>query len=143
MKYLIVLLAILIGSCSTEEDLELFEIYFQNDTNQTLDIRLYDGVDSLDFSNQTGQFTILPSEKTKVCEYQNEQFIGYNFCSGQIVFEFPNGKGHFCHGSINNSRCFDNDTRYIFNSRDAFISNGTEYTFHITQEDFENAYELP
>ena len=141
--YLLILVNLL--ACSIEEEVEHFQIFFENQSDYELEVILYDGVDSLDFSNEIDQFRLNSDQRVKVCDYSNSQFIGYTFCSGQIIFRFPDEKGHFCYGGGNNGRCFDNDPtgRYLFVSTDAFIQDGNEYTFVITQDDYVNAYDIP
>jgi hypothetical protein len=61
-------------------------------------------------------------------------------------YVFDNGKGYYCERSANNTNlselCFFND-KNPFSSSQRLPNNGNGVLFTITQEDFENARELP
>ena len=73
--------------------------------------------------------------------YTNEAFKGLFGKVDSIVFKFENGKGYICTGEPSDEICFENRNAF---DKEGFIDlNKNRYEFVITQEDFENAHNLP
>ncbi|MGV6827853.1 MAG: hypothetical protein ACWA45_00490 [Flavobacteriales bacterium] len=79
------------------------------------------------------------------CVYSSEVFLGFSCDYDSLVFKFDNDKGYICslRSNDNSNICFNSKNPYIFNDED-FISLGNNtFEFIVTQEDYENAYDLP
>lgn len=73
--------------------------------------------------------------------YNSVNFLGLFGNIDSIVIKFENNKGYSCTGELSNNLCFQN--KNAFDIED-FISLGNNaFEFEITQEDYDNAYDLP
>ncbi len=79
------------------------------------------------------------------CNYMGTGALGYQYCEiDSIKFTFNNNKGYICvFGRGDNSFCFPSGET-PFESNPKFVKKGNRvFEFTITQEDYENAQELP
>ena len=134
------LLLFFITSCTdTEERDEInFVVNINNNTNQQLSVRGYNSQNVLEFD-----YTISSMSNGAEINYSAETFGGYINGSDSIIFSYPNSKGYICDLRQNgNNLCFQN--KNIFGDQSDFnnITNNT-FEFVITQDDFDNAYDLP
>lgn len=134
------ILFLLITSCTQKDKFENYKLYVRNNTSQEINIITFKN------NNETNNITISTNERGLACFYEENVFSGYNYsiCNiDSLKIVFPNNKGYLCDASITNSFCFGNDiTPWSYNEK--FINTtGDTYEFTITEEDFENALDLP
>jgi len=84
-------------------------------------------------------------ENSPICSYVDENFRGMfvNYCGiDSVAIKFNNGKGYI--STKNNSGDFNfSNKRNPLLPNGGFKANGNIYEFIVTQQDFENAFELP
>jgi hypothetical protein len=136
---LVTTFVLIIFNCTDTNEREAvnYNINFKNSTDQILNITGYDNLDQLVLN-----YNINPNKINNSCSYQSEVFLGFSCEADSLVFLFQNGKGYSCSLIINDSNlCFLNKSPYI---QDDFENlQGNTYEFEITQEDFNNAFDLP
>lgn len=135
-------------SCTTEESKMSFSVVVENQSSEPLNISLfYDdfGVKTL-FVEQ-----LLNPLETYNCSYSKEIFTGFHGCLNSnsrgidsISIVFSNSKGYICvDNSADQALCLLKGPS-LFGGAEAFQSLGdNNYKITITQDDFENAFELP
>ena len=127
-------------SCTEEGKFETYHFYIKNNTNQVINIITYNNNVEIDNIN------INSNQRGLNCSYEESFFSGYNpnFCDfDSIKIVFPNDKGYMCNISGSNNLCFENGAT-LFSINEKFIFNQENtYEFTITQEDYENANDLP
>ncbi len=146
-KFIVIILFCLVG-CTKEEKSELIEIKINNEANVDLQIKFYDQSDAL------LDTIFIESQSIYECSYlsENGYFQSIRLCSrqdffanfGKVEFIFANNKGYQCTLSTNNL-CFS-DSRNDFLNSDAsdFIEiSKNVYSFVLTQQDFNSAFDLP
>ncbi|WP_420604217.1 hypothetical protein [Flagellimonas sp.] len=136
---MILLIMFIICSCTDESAQHDFSISISNNTNISLEIRC--------FSEHKLQLQkiINQGDTFKICEYSSESFYGMAGCKlDSMVVDLNNSKGYI------DIRLDNNQNTYRFlNGKSIFIqgmgfqNNGNNYEFLITQQDYENAHELP
>lgn len=134
----IFILALSFYSCTdTNERLDNFSTVFRNASLQTLTIKGFDNQNNLVFENIVNSL-----ENGQQCDYDAEVFLGFSCQADSLIFKFENGKGFICVFLIeNNDFCFLNKNPYDSNDYESLGNNN--FQFSITQQDFENAFELP
>ncbi|MEX0597940.1 MAG: hypothetical protein WD512_15735 [Candidatus Paceibacterota bacterium] len=142
MKHFIILVSITIflSSCTSEPKEYNFKASIKNESSVLVTITGYDSANNLKINE-----IINPNETKLNCEGLSEFFQGY-ICGGDsLIFKFPNGKGYICAGRITNNQpelCFPNKTP--FGNDPSFVDLGNRnYQFIITEEDYNNAFDLP
>ncbi|MDN6317942.1 MAG: hypothetical protein L0J59_10780 [Lactococcus lactis] len=139
MKKILILIGILLFSCTDEPDINNYNLEIQNNSNENLNIEAYfEG-------NLISNINLSANNSGLECTYSDESFIGYKLTQCQIdsiIFKFENNKGYI--SAINNPSALDfpNDTNpFGFSSK--FVLNNNVYQFIINQDDFDNANDLP
>ena len=143
---LAILAIVLYTSCTTEPNSFDFSIKIINGSNQSFVMELY-SIGDLYQSN-----TVKP-EGSYTCTYYAEFFYGFSGCNqsntrsiDSIIIRFENDKGYTCidrnSGEVNQN-CIPKKSFFIENEQTFSKIGATDYEFLITQEDFENAFELP
>ena len=133
------LLIFLVLSCTDEPNETNFNVSIQNSTENLLEIRAY-----LETENV---FTVAlnPGDNGPSCNYIDENFRGIflNNCGiDSLVMKFNNDKGYI--STDTNSGNFNfSKMRNPLLANGGFQNKRNIYEFLITQEDFENAFELP
>lgn len=140
LNRIIILLAIVFSqSCTEEAVINSYSVSVINNTNSLLEIRCFSERKLL------VQKTIGQMESIKLCEYTGEFFYGLSGCEkDSLVIQFENSKGYIdvrIRNKENNYR-FENE-KSIFVQGNWFENMGNAYEFLVSQEDFENANELP
>lgn len=78
------------------------------------------------------------------CNTTGEFFPGYACGADSIVFKFGNGKGYACAPRITNTASLCWEEKSPFGNGEFFVSSdGRNFNFIITEEDFQNANDLP
>jgi len=147
MKRLIFLVGLAIVSCAdtNERDEILFTVRLKNNSNEEIQIKGYSSPSNI----PEFDFTISPFNLGGEISYRAEAFLGYVNGYDSITFKFPNEKGYICSIRVSNSQpklCFLNEKSPFGNdpNNPPFNEIGNNiYEFEITQEDYENAFELP
>jgi hypothetical protein len=142
MKRLIFLFFItsIILSCTTEPKESEFSLFIKNNSEQSINVKSYlNGT----FISESDLFS---GNRSFNCIYNSEFFLGYKLTSCSIdslVLKFSNNKGYI--SSINYISTYDfPDDMSPFGASSKFIDLGNNvYEFEITQEDYENSFELP
>lgn len=136
--YLVVTLLTL--SCTDEPTLNTYNVSIKNNSSQTVNVFTYLN------NNLISNVSLGTSKSGLNCTYTDENFRGYKFTECQIdsiVFRFDNNQEGYI-SDINNPSTFDfPNSNNPFGYSTKFVGTDTTYEFIITQEDFENAYELP
>ncbi len=136
----IFLLILTISFCSctdTNEQLGNYSTVFRNASLQTLTIKGFDNQNNLVFENIVNSL-----ENGQQCNYDAEVFLGFSCQADSLIFKFDNDKGFICVFLLeNNNFCFLNKNPYDSTDYESLGNNNFQFT--ITQQDFENAFELP
>ncbi len=132
------MLALSVYSCTdTNERLDNYTTVFRNASMQTLTVTGFDNQNNLVFEN-----IINSSDVGQQCNYDAEVFFGFSCQADSLIFKFENSKGYICvFLRDNNDFCFLNKNPYDSTAYESLGNN--KYQFTITQQDFEDAYELP
>lgn len=141
MKPLIFLLCILICSCTdtNERPLKNFKTQIKNGSTASLTVKGYNSI-----NQETINELLEPNEIGVDCEGLLEVFIGMTCEADSIVFRFSNDKGYICSlRQSNHDFCFGYKHPFVGNETFYTFLGDNTYEFTITQQDFENAFELP
>jgi hypothetical protein len=142
MKKLLIISSIILASASCsgpEPDLIEYKVSIFNQTTQSLIIEGYTVFNELKF-----EIEIPSGERGGMINYPADTFLGYRNKSDSIVTKFSNGKGYICADrELANSRCFNGRSPLSTSEIDFIILGNNSFEFVITQEDFDNAFELP
>ena len=126
-------------SCTDEPDQHNFSVSIKNDSDSVIEIKC--------FSEKTLQIqkNLNPGESSKICDYTSESFFGLSGCEkDSLVIEFSNSRGYIDKRIGNNQNEYRfSDDKSIFIQGIGFKNSGNDYEFIITQEDFDNAFDLP
>lgn len=144
MKHLFFYIAALmvLFSCTDRgegDDLKVFNVNIFNSSNTNFIIRGYNTQDDLEF-----EYNINTLEDAGNVTYLSNFFDGYRNDADSIVVVFPNSKGYICDlRQSGNSLCFPNKNLLI--GLPSFFNDlgNNNYQFTITQDDFDNAFDLP
>jgi hypothetical protein len=127
-------------SC-VEEELFRYEAIVQNNSSQSVTVYIY----SLFDFPPSDSVIITPNSEISICDYYLGFYAGFACEIEAFKYVFDNGKGYFCERGANTNNvseiCFFNDKNPFASNR--LPNNGSGVLFTITQEDFENARELP
>ena len=133
---------VLLVSCTTEEELSEFSLTTLNSSNESLTIEIYD-------IGGLFQSVALEPNSMSECNYSSRIFRGFSQCNNSergidsVIIRFQNGKGYCCKSSLDNVFCLAAKELFV-NNPETFEQLGErEYRFTITQEDFDNAFDLP
>lgn len=128
-----------LSSCTDEPEQYNFTVSIKNNTNTDLEVKFF-------YENTLQTQKILnQGETSKICDYYGEFFIGLSGCvKDSVVVDFKNSKGYIDKRLDNsqNTYRFPNG-KSIFLQGMGFKNINNTYEFVITQEDYENAHELP
>jgi hypothetical protein len=151
MKDIFFLLSIFFGGCAVllstscvEPEGFTFDAIVENNSSENIKVIVYrstiTGFSPIDSVN------IISNTEASVCSYYESFYAGFGCEIGAFKYVFDNGKGYFCERGANRNNvseiCFFND-KNPFSSSQRLPNNGNGVLFTITQEDFENARELP
>ncbi|HBS12777.1 MAG TPA: hypothetical protein DEO36_09590 [Flavobacteriaceae bacterium] len=129
---------LLLNNCTDEADEHTYITRFKNVSSTTIEIKGYDSRDNLVFDE-----TILTNNTSSDCTRSAESFLGISCNIVSVEIKFNNNKGYVC-GKLNtNGLCFLNEKSPLGNDPSFVNLANYTYEFVITQEDFENAYDLP
>ncbi len=139
MKWLIIcsLLRLFLG-CIEEPEEFTYSANIKNNSNNSFEIFGYSN------SNVLVVNEIIPPDSKNTCEYSSPDFFGYTCYLDSLVLQFNNGKGY-----INDLRATATDQYGFTDGRNILTYVGYqlisdyEYEFIITDEDYENAHDLP
>lgn len=140
--FLIALFALLSSGCPFGQEPEDFKYdsFVSNESSSSVIIYIYD----LPNNPPLDSVRIEPGGTEIICFYIDNFYAQFGCLVGALKFFFENGKGYYCEkgiGGINTTEnCFLMDKDPFLSRRLPENGNGTIFT--ITQEDFENAYEL-
>lgn len=138
MKYLLIFISLFIFGCNDESELTEFTSKFRNETSSELNIKGYNVPRDLVFDE-----TVLSSQSTSDCVTFSESFLGISCSMDSIVFIFNNNKGYISTTFGNNFYSFSNKSPHDGSELSFSNLDNNTYEFIITEEDFENAFELP
>ena len=138
MRYLLIFFFFAYG-CTDEPDLYNYEVSVLNNSTENLTIETYlEGVIDSNVNIENGVSGLK-------CSYSDDKFRGFKFTEclmDSIVFRFDNGKGYISSINYPSIYNFPNDEN-PFGVSSKYSKTKNVYEFVITQEDFENAYDLP
>jgi len=137
---LLLLILVIVSSCTGEEDEFNYTVSFKNETQVVLDISIYEPDNDLNNS-----FQVLPLSNGGEVTNSSPTFLGYVGGGDSIVLRFPNQKGYICDARANEDiYCFQDSRNPLVGFEPYFNNLGNNvYEFVVTEEDFENAFELP
>ncbi len=139
--FLIIFLALF--SCTDEPEEQTYVTNIRNNSTSIINLEGYNRLDELILNEE-----IVQNSNSSDCSYSAENFGGFVCAGDSVVIKFSNGKGYICAVRISNNHpelCFNNnDERFISGNSPSFMSIGNNiFEYKITQEDFENAFDLP
>lgn len=128
---------VLIFSCTTEEEEFLYKASIANQSTSNLNVKGYDSQNSIAID-----LNIVSLTSGGETSYTAPVFLGYINNADSLVFTFSNGRGYICdvRQSVNNF-CFLNT--FPFDASGFNEVSTRVYEFEITQQDFDNAFDLP
>ncbi len=134
-------MVLILISCTDKNERELmnFDVQFRNSSSNALNIKGFDSDNNMIFQDE-----VLNSESSTQCQSVTEVFNGFGCSLDSLVFSFDNDKGYICskRASDTSNLCFSSKTP--FGDDPSFVSLGNStFEFVITQEDFDNALDLP
>ena len=136
---MIYIMIVLLLSCTDEPNESNFNVSVKNASTELLEVEAYRQA-KIVFSTD-----LSPNENSPSCGYVDENFRGIfiAYCGiDSITFKFSNNRGYI--STDTNSGDFNfSSTRNPLLPNGGFQKSGSTYEFFITQEDFENAFELP
>jgi len=139
MKKILILIGILLFSCTDEPDLNTFNVSILNNSNDELNIEYYlEG-------NLISNINLSTNQRGLECSYNDENFRGLFSIQCNIdslIIKFSNNKGYIVNDEGNGNLNFSNN-RNPFLPNGGFDINNNNYSFLITQEDFDNAHDVP
>jgi hypothetical protein len=116
-----------------------YTVSFNNQSNDNLVINGYNRFDELQFF-----YVIEPNTSAGQVTYQAENFSGHQNFADSVVTRFSNGRGYICDLRENgNASCFLLRNPLLGFEEDFNSLGNNIFEFVITQEDFENAFDLP
>lgn len=131
--------SVLLIGCTVEPDLSKYTTFVTNQTSEIVNISGYD-------ANRTKVFENIldPEDESERCEVFVEAFYGLASCGiDSLVVKFNNDKGYICAFTTDGAEFCFND-KFPLGNDTSFIDLGNNiYEFIITQQDFEDAYNLP
>ena len=137
--YVIYFMIVLLLSCTDEPNESSFNVSVKNASVELLEVEAY-LQEEIVFNADLN-----PNENSPSCDYVDEKFRGIfiTYCgTDSIVFKFSNNRVYI--STDTNSGNFNfSSTRNPLLPNGGFQKSGSTYEFRITQEDFENAFELP
>ena len=143
---LLIVLSLCFISCSTEEKIYLQQTSFRNTSQSPLHIIITGDLKNSNRNDTIINQTLQMGESTDLLTYYDNGFIGFNFDFKYMKIEFiNNNRGYVCSDNITENQCFINKYSPISDSSSTLgftLENGIYY-YDITQEDYENAHELP
>ena len=140
LKFLI--LFMLLYNCTSEPDEFKFTAILTNESGTEATVSFY-------YTEELVKTIVLNDSEATSCNYLSEFFDNFNKCDGKIKINsitviFPNGKGYTCNSFESSSEqilCFGESRNLLLGG---FNDLGNrQYEFIITEEDFDNAHDLP
>ncbi|PZX40859.1 hypothetical protein LX97_01632 [Nonlabens dokdonensis] len=134
--------------CSKEDDQREYNLIFSNESNVPVTLEFY-GVNA-SISVLLDSF-VVASNSSFNCDYVAEGFMSLLGCpeidgierGNKIIIKFEDNLGYDCIVIGDNTKCFSGDRNLFAGSTIAWQQDGNNYTFTITQQDFDNAFDLP
>jgi hypothetical protein len=150
--YISIIVIFMMISCTTEDEQERIQVIISNNSTSSVTITLQD-VNPNDNTVIGAEELIIPPNQDYACNYFSDTgFRGLKECfsnvqttRSQIIFQ-QNLKGYRCESNFSDPGSFcDNASKYQFAipRNEVYARDNNTYTLTITQEDFENAFELP
>ncbi len=132
-----IFLTLIFASCSGPEPDEFeYSVEILNESNSQLVLEIYDARSLL-----IDEFFISPNQRGNEFSYIDENFSG--FVGDSVIFKFSNSRGYIC-TFLRDSEGLCFLSKQIFGNDDSFIDSGNNsFMFVISQEDFDNAFDLP
>ena len=133
-----VLLLFIVG-CTSEPDEFNFRTFLKNESSNKFTVNTYfnsEEITSIELNN---------SESIDICNYISEVFGGFSGCTiDSISIVFESGKGYSCDilPGTDDNLCFQDKNPFLGSENFRNIGNN-DYEFVITEEDFNNAHDLP
>ncbi|MFN3138683.1 MAG: hypothetical protein ACE37L_13405 [Allomuricauda sp.] len=130
---------VLVVGCTDEPTTFDFIVSIKNETSETFKVEAYN-VETIVY-----QIDLSNNETGPTCSYVDENFRGilYNYCGiDSLIIKFQNNHGYI--STRNNSGNFNfSNKRNPLLPNGGFDVTGNTHEFIVSQEDFENAFELP
>ncbi len=139
--YLLCFVAVAMLACGGGPSLNFYAFLITNESAHEVRVTFYNNENTIIFSN-----TFTPSQGIQICNIENNVFISFLCAGDSVVVEFDNNKGYICSKRLNSNStnlCFQNKSFYGASQEDFERLGGSTYNFIITEEDYENAFELP
>lgn len=139
IKSIILFSIILTGwSCTDEPDLLNYTTTIRNSSGENFTVRGFNVPNELIVNAN-----IDDGQSLEACTASSEVFLGLGCGIDSLIIEFENGKGYICANRPNaNAFCFGKSPLIGIESNFNQIDDNS-FEFMITQQDFENAFELP
>ena len=136
-KLIILLIGFLIYSCTSEPEMNTFNVSVLNNSNNNINIESYlEG-------NLISSINLNTNQLGLECSYNDENFRGLFLCKiDSLIMKFSNDKGYIVNDEGSGNFNFSNE-RNPFLPNNGFEINNNNYSFIITQDDSDNAYDLP
>jgi len=129
----LLLVSIVLSSCTGTGDSIIRNIRFKNNTSQTILIQC-DSENVLAVSENINPNTFGRDYNT------SSSFFGFA-AFDSIVMKFPSNKGYICSES-DNTLCFPTKGGPRSFDTNDYIQEGSNYYYSITEEDYQNAFDL-
>jgi hypothetical protein len=142
LKFVTLLAVLFLINCTSEPDEQTYTSRFRNNSNSAIMITGFNFPSDLVFDE-----TVSVDGLSTNCVISSEAFLGISCSIDSLVIRFENDKGYICAKIGANS--VGNPNQFCFLNKSPFdslsfqdLGNNT-FEFEITQEDFDNAFDLP
>jgi hypothetical protein len=135
----LILIHFIIIGCTDEPEVNEYDVSILNNSNENVVIEAYLS------TNLVRTINLLSNQSGLDCNYRDENFRGFfsNECGIDLfIIKFSNNKGYIVDDEGTGDLNFM-EGRNPFLPNGGFEINNNDYKFKITQEDFDNAFDLP
>lgn len=130
------LVFLIVFSC-TDTNEETNQNFSINIKNQSLNTLTFEGWNESEMIYDE----IILNNSFYTTNYSSVNFLGLFGNIDSLVIKFENNKGYLCTGELSDNLCFQNKNAFDIGD---FVSLGNNaFEFEITQDDFDNANDLP
>jgi hypothetical protein len=137
---LLMILCVVLAGCTdqTERSPIEYSLYFNNKSTSAVTVKAF-------FQGNLAFEDVIPSNQTSDRSfYVSEVFMGFRTWDS-IVLTFQNDKGYICTShnipTSSNGQCLQGRENILFTTTD-FVMEDNSYYYSITEEDYQNAFQL-
>jgi len=137
-KILVLIIGFLVLSCTDEADEQTYTTNIRNSSNSTIEVKGYNVPRELVFDEM-----IQSNNSSSNCTTSSETFLGLSCRIDSLVVTFNNDKGYITTSLGENNLSFINRNPLLGNISDFNDLGNNTFEFEITEDDFDNANDLP